>query len=151
MSSSTQPHFLVDRNLEHLRLLGIYHRVIAFAVALLGIFLYGLPLVMGAPLFSLLFPWLPTLSPGVSSIQLGKGLLVMLVQVTVLGLNGWWLQNRKNWLSCVILSCIECLCSFPLGLLLGISAVLVLRRESVHAIFSMEKNKLPDSCKHLHL
>jgi hypothetical protein len=138
MSSSPQPHFLVDRNLEHLRLLGIYHLIIASVVALLGVFLYGVPLVMGAAL-SPVFPGLPTWSPGVSRIQLGAGLLVMLLQVGVLGLNGWFLRTRKNWLSCVILSCVECLCAVPLGLLLGISAVLVLRRESVQTIFSMQK------------
>ncbi len=144
MSSLPQPHFLVDRNLEHLRLLAIYHLIIAAAVVLLGIFLYGLPLVMGAAL-PLVFPGLPTWSPGVSRIQLGASLLVILVQVAVLGLNGWCLRNRKHWLSCVILSCIECLCALPLGLLLGISAVLVLRRESVKTIFSMQNGKLPDS------
>ncbi|WP_373531615.1 hypothetical protein [Vampirovibrio sp.] len=144
MTSHSQSHFLVDRNLEHLRLLGIYHWVIAGAAALLAVLVYGLPLVMGAALYPV-FSFLPTYAPGVSPLQLWAGLLVMVVQIVVLGLNGWCLRSRKNWISSIILSCIECLCLPPLGLILGISAVLVLRRESVQTIFALPKENGADS------
>lgn len=136
MASPDKHHFLVDRNVEHLRLLGIYHWVIASGVALLGIIFYALPLFIS---------FIKTLSPNAAWGPHLGGLLVVGAQVVVLGLNGWCLRQRKNWLSCVILSCIECVCAPPLGLLLGVSAVLVLRREAVQALFSMKNHKPADS------
>lgn len=143
MLNPVKHNFLVDRNIEHLRLLGIYHLIIASAVALIGFLFYGLPMLFGSA-FSPLAPPMKMMAMEASRVQLLGGLLVMGGQVLVLGLNGWCLRERRNWLSCVILSCFECLCAPPLGLLLGISAVLVLRREAVRAIFSMRNEKTAD-------
>lgn len=135
MTSPVPSSFLVDRNIEHLKLLALYQFVVAILVAVLWVVFYVLPLVLGPAYYRFLH--LPmTLSPDTLRVQLFSGLLVYGAQVAVLGLNGWSLRQRKHWLSCVILSCIECLCAPPLGLILGISAVLVLRRESVKTLFS---------------
>lgn len=131
--------FLVDRNVEHLRLLTIYHFVVAILVAGLWVVFYILPLVIGPTYYQFLH--LPvTLSAEALRVQLLGGLVVYGAQIAVLGLNGRCLQQRKHWISCVVLSCIECLCAPPLGLLLGVSAVLVLRRESVKILFAAPKN-----------
>lgn len=126
--------FLVDRNVEHLRLLTLYHFVVAILLAVLWVLFYVLPLVLGAAYYE--FLRLPVnLSGEALRVQLFSGLVVHGAQVAVLALNGWSLRQRKHWWSSVILSCVECLCIPPMGLLLGISSVLVLRRESVKTLF----------------
>lgn len=121
----------VVRDEEHLRLLAGYHGVVALGLVLFCLFLYVLPLAVG-PGYYQLFSVLKPLPPQ----WLLAGLLVSLIQVTVLGLNGWCLWRRKNRWSSLVLSCAECLCLPPLGFLLGVSAVLVLRRDSVAARFT---------------
>lgn len=131
MTSSHKPFAqLVDRNEEHLRLLGLYHGIIAAGLLLLGVLMYALPLLIGPRYYQVMALFKP-LAPQL----LLAGLLLNLIQVTVVGLNAWCLSRRKNRLSCMVLSCAECLCLPPLGFLLGVSAVLVLRREAVAVLF----------------
>lgn len=137
MTSSHKPFAqLVDRNDEHLRLLALYHAVISVGLLVLGLLMFVLPLIIGPQYYQGIAQFKP-LAP---QVLLG-GLLMNLIQVTVLGLNAWCLSHRKNRLSCMVLSCAECLCVPPLGFLLGVSAVLVLRREAVGALF---QGKLPE-------
>ncbi len=142
-SASRHP-FLVDRDQEHIRLLWIYHWVLGSLVALLWVLFYILPLVLG-PLFYQALHFKMPASPDVLKTHLLTGLLTYGAQALVLGLNGWMLRQRKHWLSCVILSTITCLCVLPIGLILGVSAVLVLRRESVKALFRQAQLGMADS------
>ncbi len=131
MSYSSKPLAqLVDRNDEHLRLLGVYHGLITAGFLLLVLLMYALPLLIGPRYYQVMVLFKP-LAPQL----LLAGLLLGLIQVSVMGLNGWCLFRRKNRLSCMVLSCAECLCLPPLGFILGLSAVLVLRRDAVAALF----------------
>lgn len=138
MSSSTShPPFLISRDDEHLRLLSVYHFAVAIGLAVLWVAFYILPLAIGPGYYQAL--GLPTtLAPEALKAQLLTGLIIYGAQIAVIGLNGWNIRQRKHRLSCLILSCVECLCTLPLGLLLGTSAILVLRRESVKVLFSSQ-------------
>ena len=75
-------------------------------------------------------------------IGLSGGLILASLMIAITALNGWSLLHRRHWLSCIIMSCIECL-SIPVGMLLGVSAILVLRRPAVREWFratSLSKN-----------
>lgn len=129
---------VVDRDQEHLRLLVIYHGVVA-GLSLLGLLLFViLPLVLGSSYQEILIHLLKlpqAISTGAAlQKRLLLGLLAGSMMIAVLALNGWSMSQRKNYYSCLILSCVECL-SFPLGMILGVSAILVLRRDSVKAMF----------------
>ncbi|HEY9746082.1 MAG TPA: hypothetical protein V6C99_07680 [Oculatellaceae cyanobacterium] len=121
-------HGLVNRDEEHLRLLGVYHLLFA-GFSGLGVLWFGLlPLLLGPTYFQ----WLnkPPVPPEVLFFGLVSGSLI----TAVMAFNGWSLKAHRHRLCCIILSCIECLIS-PVGLVLGISAILVLRRESVRELF----------------
>ncbi len=134
MSHPSKPFAqLVDRNDEHLRLLGLYHGLITAGFLLLVLLMYALPLLIGPRYYQVVVLFKP-LTPQL----LLAGLLLSLIQVTVMGLNAWCLFRRKNRLSCMVLSCAECLCLPPLGFILGLSAVLVLRREAVAVLFQKQ-------------
>lgn len=79
---------------------------------------------------------MPVPSGGKAALQehLIKGLLVVGLVTAILALNGWSIKKRQHYLSCLVLSCIECL-SVPVGMILGVSAIMVLRRESVRELF----------------
>jgi hypothetical protein len=125
----------VDRDEEHLRLLGIYHFVVCGINLFALLVLVLLPLMIGPAYYEALrMPIPPTGMVGVQE-RLVAALLVGGLQTLIYGLNGWSLKNHHNRISCIVMSVIECL-SIPLGLLLGISAILVLRRDSVKELFA---------------
>ena len=126
---------LVNRDEEHLRLLAIFHFVVGgFNLLALLVFII-LPLVIGPAYYAALhMPLTADAMPMVQK-QLVGGLIVGSLQTLIYGLNGWSMQHRRNRISCLILSIIECV-SIPLGLMLGVSAILVLRRATVKALFA---------------
>lgn len=123
---------MVNRDEEHLRLLGIFHLLIAgINTALLVIFVL-LPLLVGPR-------WLHVLKMSHASPEkLMKGLIVGILITAVYTFNGLSLKKKQHYISCIILSCIECLTNIPYGLIMGVSAILVLRRESVRELFKKQ-------------
>lgn len=125
---------MVNRDEEHLDLLAQYHWVVAILSAVVLIVFVLLPLVLGPGYLEALHIAMPEGGRQAMQLRLVSGLLVGGMATLVFALNGWSLKKRHYYISCLILSCIECL-SIPLGMILGVSAILVLRRESVKAMF----------------
>jgi hypothetical protein len=46
-----------------------------------------------------------------------------------------WLEQRRNWTACVVVSAVNCL-NMPLGVALGVFTILVLVRETVRPAFT---------------
>jgi hypothetical protein len=134
---------MVNRDEEHLKLLAIYHFVVAGFTMLALIGFVIIPLVLG-PAALKLGVSAPVRETSEMQRQLLGGLLLGGLLSFVLAMNGWSLKKREYWVSCIILSCIECL-SIPVGLILGVSAILVLRRDSVKALFKQQSNELKKS------
>jgi amino acid transporter len=132
MDQISQPSALVNRDEEHLRLLGNYHLLMAGLTMVALVLFTLLPLLMGPAFFA--FLRLPPNPPE----KLMFGLLVLGIVSAVYAFNGWSLRNKQHRISCIILSCIECLTSLPYGMIMGISAILVLRRESVRELFKRQ-------------
>jgi hypothetical protein len=108
--------------------------VVATISALVLVLFVLLPLVLGPGFLEMLHLQLPPGGRQTLQLRLVRGLLVGGLATLVFAWNGWALKKRQYYVCCMILSCIECL-SIPLGMILGVSAVLVLRRESVKAMF----------------
>lgn len=131
-----QPSMMVDRDDEHLRLLGLYHLIVA-GINVLGLVVFIiLPLLMGPS-------YLAAMGAQVGSAEdlqrkLMVGLILGGLMTFLYAMNGISLRGKRNRISCIIMSVVECL-NFPLGMLLGISAIVVLRRESVKAKFAAGK------------
>lgn len=128
----------VDRDEEHLRLLGLYHFIVSGLCFLAVVIFVIVPLLIGPGNLGVPLP------PGGAAAlqkQLVGGLLIGGLLTFIFAMNGWSLRRHENLITCMILSCIECLSivlGFTLGgfgLILGISAVLVLRRPSARALF----------------
>ena len=131
-----------NRDHEHLRLLSIFHYVMAGLVALFGLFpvLYfgfGIALLSG------------TLEKHDPDARVAGGFLVvlaavMLVFTLVLGLGllyaGRSLAQRKNYVFCLVVAGISCLFA-PLGTILGVFTLVVLMRDSVAASFGRPVNR----------
>lgn len=123
---------------KHLRWLVKGHWILAGGIAALWLLAFVLPLSLGPGYFQWWHMPVPVDKKALE-FQLLKGLFILGGQIAVVGLNGWLLKQRKNWLSCAILSCVECITLPPFGLALGVCAVLVLRRESVQGLFKQMK------------
>jgi len=129
----------LNRDSEHLRLLSIFHYVLAGIVGLCAC----IPLIhvtIGVLMVSGRFP----LDGG------GQGpppefgwIFVIMGSVFVLG--GWTtailllsaagrLRKRRNWTYCFVVACIGCL-FMPLGTVLGVFTILTLSRPTVKAMF----------------
>lgn len=129
---------MVNRDEEHLKLLGLYHFVVAGFNLLALILFVIVPLLMGPAYMQSLTGTLPPGGAAAVQQQLIGGLIVGGLLTFILAMNGWSLRRHENWMSCIIMSCIQCL-SIPLGMILGISAILVLRRPSVKELFRQTK------------
>ncbi len=130
---------LVDRDEEHLRLLANYHFLVAGISALALLVFVVLPLVLGPAYLAVL--GVPKNQPEAQlQQQLLAGLTLGGFMTLIYARNGLALKGKRYRISCIILSAAECL-SFPLGMILGVSAILVLRRDSVRALFAANKPK----------
>jgi len=125
---------------EHLRLLSIFHYVVAGIIALfscfpiihliVGIVWFVAPAAMsgghGPPLlFGLLFTLIPAMM-----ILAGWGLAVVVL------LAGRSLARRRHYTFCLVVAAISCL-FMPFGTVLGVFTILVLNRPSVKALFGV--------------
>jgi len=130
----------MDQDSEHLRLLSIYHKVLGGISAFYGLFAL-LYLAMGIVILSSPKAFVGNDHPprflGVFMIIVGSMLTLMGVAfVALVFLTGRFLAQRKRYLFCLVMACIECL-FMPLGTVLGISSLLVLSRESVKKLFAV--------------
>lgn len=124
---------------EHLRLLSIFHYVVAGLmgmVSLIPVFhlVIGIALMTGAidtegdpaaPLFGGLFA--------------AFALLFILAGFTIAGLVAWagrMLVRRQRWTFCVVVAGLECM-FMPVGTVLGVFTLIVLMRPSVKTLFGV--------------
>ena len=131
----------MDSDFEHLRLLSIFHYVVAGLTALFGCF----------PVFHIVFGLWIALSP--ESLNDNKGepppamfgwffafagvtaMAAMWTFATLLFVTGRCLTLRKRYMFCLVMAALECCCQ-PFGTVLGLFTIIVLMRESVKKLFA---------------
>ncbi len=129
----------MNQDEEHLRLLSIFHYVVAGIIGLFGC-LPCLHLAVGIALVSGAFP----VQPGEEWMNLIGGIF-FIVLASVFILVGWslavavflvgrFLTRRTHYLYCLVVAGIECI-FMPFGTVLGIFTIIVLNRPSVKASF----------------
>jgi hypothetical protein len=124
---------------EHLKLLSIFHYVVAGLAALFACI----------PIFHLVLGLVMLLAPD----KLGPGTpppafigMLFVVFATVFILAGWafailvlisgrFLAARKHYLFCLVMACVECI-FMPFGTVLGVFTILTLVRPSVKELFA---------------
>jgi hypothetical protein len=126
----------MNKDLEHLKLLWIFHYVDAGMTAVFACipfihFFMGLALATGA---------IPDTDPGARTIG-----VVLMVIAGFLILVGWTLaalvafagrslQTRKRYTFCLVIAGINCI-FMPIGTVLGVFTIIVLMRDSVKELF----------------
>jgi hypothetical protein len=129
----------MDKDLEHLKLLGIFHYIwgaLACLSGLLGLaYLFiGIAVMMSPPNSSD-----DSTSPAVAgAILIGLGIVLFLVceiyGIVTIIVGGKYRKHRGGYWFCFVLAIITLL-SFPIGTILGIFSLIVLNRPSVKALF----------------
>jgi hypothetical protein len=128
----------MNQDEEHLRLLSIFHYVVAGMVALFSLFpvihlVIGIMTVIN-PAF--LGPGAPP-PPFVGWLFIGIGLFGILFGETMavlIFLTGRFLSRSKHHLFCMVIAGIECVI-MPFGTVLGVFTLIVLLREPVKDLF----------------
>ena len=126
---------------EHLKLLSVFHYVLAALTALVGFLpiIYialGAAMVMGKMPAS---PSSPAPPPEVGWMFIIFGGLFCLLAWAFAGclfLSGRWLAARRNWTFCFVVACLSCM-NVPLGTILGVFTILVLQRPGVKGLFGL--------------
>ena len=131
----------MDQDAQHLRLLSIFHYVVAGLAFLCGCFPI-IHVVIGAVIMLR-----PALFAGGSqppppalfgAMFLGIGLTIMLLAWLIAALiaaAGWFLAQRRHHLFCLVVAAVECM-FMPFGTVLGVFAIIVLSRPAVQALFA---------------
>lgn len=135
------PDFELMRDAEHIKLLAIFHYVIAGLTALAAS-IPILHLVVGLMMLSGGIPMAPASSGGPDPrlfgwLFVGIGAAVIVIGWTLavlIFIAGRSLSDRRRWNFVFVIACIQCL-NFPLGTALGVMTILVLQRPSVRALF----------------
>ena len=129
----------MNQDLEHLKLLSIFHYVVGGLAALLACFPI-LHLAMGV--FFIVLSGGPDAKGDVPPAFVGWFLVGVASLIILTGwcvaicilLAGHFLAKRKHYTFCMVMAGIECL-FFPFGTVLGVFSIVVLARESVKQIF----------------
>lgn len=125
---------------DHLRLLSLFHYVVAAIVFLVAC----LPLIhfaVGAALLTGVIPAEPDEQIGARVAGCGllgfSGLIILAGWATAAALvvAGRFLAQRRRWTFCLVVAALSCLFA-PLGTVLGVFTIIVLMRESVKAQFA---------------
>jgi len=134
------PHPQEMQDAEHLKLLSIFHYVLAGITALMGCFPI-IHIMLGVGMVTGRFPMGP---PSASSPPNEMGWMFIIIGAMIillawafavaLFLAGRWLGARRNWTFCFVVACFACF-NVPLGTALGVFTMLVLLRPSVKALF----------------
>ena len=134
---------------EHLRLLSIFHYVVAGLTGLFSLF----------PIFHLVIGLLLVFAPEkmngkgeMPPVFLGWLFVIFAATIMIIGFvlaimiltTGRFLAKRKHHLFCFIMACIECL-FMPFGTVLGVFTIIVLSRESVKQLFEANHSVHPNT------
>lgn len=132
---------------EHLRLLSVFHYVLAGLCALLALFplayvIFGLAM-MGGGLFPEKPGELPAAFAGCFVAGFGGLFLAALTGYALaLFLAGRYLQERRRHTFCVVVAALSCAFQ-PIGTVLGVFTLVVLFRPAVQAMFGIAKPPSP--------
>jgi hypothetical protein len=139
----------MNQDAEHLRLLSIFHYVVAGVAAFCSVF----PLIYTAVGFVFVAlshhpPTNPSQQPPPAALGwvfVGVGIFLFLlgaVFALVLVFAGRSLSRRRHYWYAFVVACIECV-FIPFGTILGVFTIIVLSRESVKTLFSIETTQAP--------
>jgi hypothetical protein len=132
----------VKRDLEHLKLLTVFHFVLAALVVLMhSVFL--IHLIMGIMMVNGTFPGARPGTPGAPPpfmgwVMIGMGSFMLLWGwsfAILLTIAGYCLSRRRRWVFCCVVAGLACLYA-PLGTALGVCTLLVLLRPRVKDLFA---------------
>jgi hypothetical protein len=127
---------------EHLRLLSVFHFVVAGMIGLVSMFPL-LHVVMGIAIVSGLLGdadrgqappavlgWLFIVFPGMI-------ILCGLALASVVAVAGWRIRAHTGYMYCLVIAGIECI-FMPFGTVLGVLTIIVLMRPTVRDLFEIE-------------
>jgi hypothetical protein len=139
----------MNSDIEHLRLLSIFHYIVAGLAALFSLF----PLLYTG--MGLLFVWFaqhpdpkqtgepPPEFLGWIFVAFGSFLFLLgLTMAIFILISGRTLAKRRRYWFTFIVACVECL-FMPFGTILGVFTLIVLSRESVKKLFGLEPSVPP--------
>jgi len=139
------PDLLRAEDAEHLKLLSVFHYVMA-GLAAVGGCLLMIYFVVAAYMVSGVLSSMPA-GPGAPAPPAAAGWFVGAVGVffcvgiwgiaAAYFLCGRWLAARRNRSFCFVVACLSCI-NFPLGTVLGIFTIVVLQRPGVQWLFDQE-------------
>ena len=132
----------MNQDSEHLRLLAIFHYIVAGLAALFSLFPLLYTTIGGIFIFAARHG---TSKPGeelppefLGWIFVGVGSFLFLLGIAMaicILIAGRCLSRRKGYSFALVMACIECLFA-PFGTILGVFTIIVLSREAVKAMFS---------------
>jgi hypothetical protein len=138
----------MNEDLEHLRLLSIFHYVVAGIGALFACF----------PCFHLAFGLILAITPGAiehgtrGNPEISQFIGAMMAGIAgVMILAGWtlalcvflsarFLAVQRNYTFCLVIACILCI-MVPFGTVLGVFTIIVLMRPSVKSLFNRQSER----------
>jgi len=134
----------MSQDSEHLKLLAIFHYVVAGLMALFACipfihFFMGLALATGT------FPDTdPEAQPIGIFIMVFAGLFILAgwALAALIGYAGRSLQSRRRYTYCLVMAGVECI-FMPFGTVLGVFTIIVLMRDTVKEIFGRPTAPLP--------
>ena len=130
----------MSQDKEHLRLLSIFHYVVAGLTAFFSLWpacyvAMGLAFIF-VPMQSSGKVPPPPAALGWIFVTIGCVLMAFIWALAVfIFLTGRFLAKQKHYTFCLVIAAIECLC-MPFGTILGVFTIIVLMRESVKQFFS---------------
>lgn len=125
-----------DRDIEHLKLLSIFHYVAAGLSAVFGL-MSSLYIIMGLVFINADFQGNNPPPPfmGWMFIIIGAGTMVILLTVAMLFVKaGNSLRTQRNYTTCMVTAALACLW-VPVGTVLGVFTIIVLNRPTVRQLF----------------
>jgi hypothetical protein len=131
----------MNQDEEHLRLLAIFHYVVAGLTALFSMF----PLLhLALGLFVIFSPRSfqehgnppPAFIGWFFVVFASVFILLGLTLATFILINGRCIAKRRHYTFCQVIACVECLL-MPFGTILGVFTLIVLSRESVKPLFGI--------------
>jgi len=135
---------------EHLRLLSIFHYVVAGMAALFACFpiihlIVGLVFIFAANHVPTNGNPPPAFIGWVFVIFASFFIIIGWTIACLILMTGRFLAKRRHYQFCFVMACIECL-FMPFGTVLGVFTILVLSRESVKPLFGFNP---PDAAAHV--
>lgn len=131
----------MNQDEQHLRLLSIFHYVVAGMAFFFGCF----------PIFHIVFGAVIMLRPDIfangsqppppaflGAFFMGIGLTIMFFAWLMAGLiaaAGWSMARRRHHLFCLVVAAVECML-MPIGTVLGVFSIIILSRPAVQAMFA---------------